>query len=179
MKALELVSSYIKHSLEAGQLYLDRSKKKVVQKTAMISQEPAILKMFHVEGRKQNRISWVREIIEDRSCGYFIRKRPCDTAKAIELFWKRCKRQLHEKVIWRYPKVSFKVSSVTKDVFMSVSVKLSTKILKRQKRLLKEIDRQIMTTTNFFLWTCWLQKKMMSLLQKSLRKSLKKNYQAC
>ncbi|MCG9641292.1 1-acyl-sn-glycerol-3-phosphate acyltransferase [Vibrio sp. Isolate34] len=88
MKALGQLSSYIKHSLETGNsIWI--AQKEGRAKDGNDFTEPAILKMFHVEGRKQKIAfpEYVKSLkIVPVAISY--ENDPCDTAKAIELFEK-------------------------------------------------------------------------------------------
>ncbi|MFD1877758.1 1-acyl-sn-glycerol-3-phosphate acyltransferase [Vibrio chagasii] len=88
MKALGQLSSYIKHSLDTGNsIWI--AQKEGRAKDGNDFTDPAILKMFHVEGRKQKLAfpEYVKSLkIVPVSISY--ENDPCDTAKAIELFEK-------------------------------------------------------------------------------------------
>ncbi|MFA0442060.1 acyltransferase [Vibrio sp. 10N.286.49.C2] len=88
MKALGTLSSYIKHSLETGNsIWI--AQKEGRAKDGNDYTDPAILKMFHVEGRKQKTpfAEYIRSLkIVPVSISY--ENDPCDTAKANELFEK-------------------------------------------------------------------------------------------
>ncbi|MDF5295506.1 1-acyl-sn-glycerol-3-phosphate acyltransferase, partial [Vibrio parahaemolyticus] len=88
MKALGQLSSYIKHSLDTGNsIWI--AQKEGRAKDGNDFTDPAILKMFHVEGRKQ-KISfgeYTRSLkIVPVSIAY--ENDPCDIAKAKELYEK-------------------------------------------------------------------------------------------
>ncbi|MGY0615007.1 1-acyl-sn-glycerol-3-phosphate acyltransferase [Vibrio sp. FJH11] len=88
MKALGQLSSYIKHSLDTGNsIWI--AQKEGRAKDGNDFTDPAILKMFHVEGRKQ-KVSfgeYTRSLkIVPVSISY--ENDPCDIAKAKELFAK-------------------------------------------------------------------------------------------
>ncbi|WP_162047852.1 1-acyl-sn-glycerol-3-phosphate acyltransferase [Vibrio taketomensis] len=88
MKALGTLSSYIKHSLETGHsIWI--AQKEGRAKDGNDFTDPAILKMFHVEGRRQ-KIEFPDYIqslkIVPVSISY--ENDPCDTAKARELYEK-------------------------------------------------------------------------------------------
>ncbi|MCY9803648.1 1-acyl-sn-glycerol-3-phosphate acyltransferase [Vibrio scophthalmi] len=88
MKALSTLSSYIKHSLETGNsIWIAQREGRA--KDGNDFTEPAILKMFHVEGRKQ-KIDFAEYIqslkIVPVSISY--ENDPCDVAKARELYEK-------------------------------------------------------------------------------------------
>ncbi len=85
MKALGLLSSYIKHSLETGNsIWIAQREGRAKDGNDMT--EPAILKMFHVEGRRQKITfpDYVKSLkIVPVSISY--ENDPCDLAKAKEL----------------------------------------------------------------------------------------------
>ncbi|MCF8779305.1 1-acyl-sn-glycerol-3-phosphate acyltransferase [Vibrio sp. IRLE0018] len=88
MKVLGQLSSYIKHSLETGNsIWI--AQKEGRAKDGNDFTDPAILKMFHVEGRKQ-KVSFADYMkslkIVPVSISY--ENDPCDIAKAKELFEK-------------------------------------------------------------------------------------------
>lgn len=91
MKALGTLSSYIKHSLDTGNsIWI--AQKEGRAKDGNDFTDPAILKMFHVEGRKQKILfpDYIKSLrIVPVSISY--ENDPCDTAKAIELFEKATK----------------------------------------------------------------------------------------
>ncbi|MGF1754113.1 1-acyl-sn-glycerol-3-phosphate acyltransferase [Vibrio makurazakiensis] len=91
MKALGQLSSYIKHSLETGNsIWI--AQKEGRAKDGNDFTDPAILKMFHVEGRKQKIAfpDYTKSLnIVPVSISY--ENDPCDTAKALELFEKATK----------------------------------------------------------------------------------------
>jgi 1-acyl-sn-glycerol-3-phosphate acyltransferase len=88
MKALGTLSGYIKHSLET-QHSIWIAQKEGRAKDGNDFTDPAILKMFHVEGRKQ-KVAFAEYIkslkIVPVSISY--ENDPCDTAKALELYAK-------------------------------------------------------------------------------------------
>lgn len=88
MKALGTLSSYIKHSLETGHsIWI--AQKEGRAKDGNDFTDPAILKMFHVEGRKQKMAfpDYIKSLrIVPVSISY--ENDPCDLAKATELFEK-------------------------------------------------------------------------------------------
>ncbi|USD68078.1 1-acyl-sn-glycerol-3-phosphate acyltransferase [Vibrio sp. SCSIO 43136] len=89
MKALAQLSGYIKHSLEDGHsIWI--AQKEGRAKDGNDQTDPAILKMFHVEGRKQKVpfAEYIRSLkIVPVSISY--ENDPCDIAKAKELFEKQ------------------------------------------------------------------------------------------
>ncbi|WP_375749776.1 1-acyl-sn-glycerol-3-phosphate acyltransferase [Vibrio sp. HN007] len=88
MKALGQLSSYIKHSLDTGNsIWIAHKEGRA--KDGNDFTDPAILKMFHVEGRKQ-KISFADYIKTLRIVPVAIsyENDPCDLAKANELFEK-------------------------------------------------------------------------------------------
>ena len=88
MKALVTLSSYIKHSLETGNsVWIAQREGRA--KDGNDFTEPAILKMFHVEGRKQ-KIEFGAYIQSLRIVPVSIsyENDPCDIAKARELYEK-------------------------------------------------------------------------------------------
>ncbi|MDC5706122.1 1-acyl-sn-glycerol-3-phosphate acyltransferase [Vibrio europaeus] len=85
MKALGTLSGYIKHSLETGHsIWI--AQKEGRAKDGNDFTDPAILKMFHVEGRKQ-KLSFPEYIKSLKIVPVAIsyENDPCDIAKAIEL----------------------------------------------------------------------------------------------
>ncbi|EKO3490204.1 1-acyl-sn-glycerol-3-phosphate acyltransferase [Vibrio fluvialis] len=88
MKALGTLSGYIKHSLDTGNsIWI--AQKEGRAKDGNDFTDPAILKMFHVEGRKQKMefADYVKSLrIVPVSIAY--ENDPCDTAKARELYEK-------------------------------------------------------------------------------------------
>ncbi len=88
MKALGTLSSYIKHSLDSGNsIWI--AQKEGRAKDGNDFTDPAILKMFHVEGRKQKIAfpDYIRSLkIVPVSISY--ENDPCDIAKANELHQK-------------------------------------------------------------------------------------------
>ncbi|AYV23355.1 1-acyl-sn-glycerol-3-phosphate acyltransferase [Vibrio mediterranei] len=88
MKALGTLSSYIKHSLDTGNsIWI--AQKEGRAKDGNDFTDPAILKMFHVEGRKQKMpfAEYIRSLkIVPVSISY--ENDPCDIAKANELYEK-------------------------------------------------------------------------------------------
>ncbi|WP_260262129.1 1-acyl-sn-glycerol-3-phosphate acyltransferase [Vibrio intestinalis] len=88
MKALGTLSSYIKHSLDTGNsIWI--AQKEGRAKDGNDFTDPAILKMFHVEGRKQKVAfpDYVKSLrIVPVSISY--ENDPCDIAKANELYEK-------------------------------------------------------------------------------------------
>ncbi len=88
MKALGTLSAYIKHSLETGHsIWI--AQKEGRAKDGNDQTDPAILKMFHVEGRRQKMefADYVRSLnLVPVSISY--ENDPCDIAKARELYEK-------------------------------------------------------------------------------------------
>ncbi|MBA5760880.1 1-acyl-sn-glycerol-3-phosphate acyltransferase [Vibrio sp. 404] len=88
MKALGTLSSYIKHSLETGNsIWIAQREGRA--KDGNDFTEPAILKMFHVEGRRQkiDFPTYIQSLkIVPVSISY--ENDPCDVAKARELYEK-------------------------------------------------------------------------------------------
>ena len=88
MKALGTLSAYIKHSLETGNsIWI--AQKEGRAKDGNDYTDPAILKMFHVEGRKQKAefADYIQSLkIVPVSISY--ENDPCDIAKARELYEK-------------------------------------------------------------------------------------------
>lgn len=85
MKALGTLSSYIKHSLDSGNsIWI--AQKEGRAKDGNDFTDPAILKMFHVEGRKQ-KIEFSQYIQSLRIVPVSIsyENDPCDISKALEL----------------------------------------------------------------------------------------------
>ncbi|NVD08400.1 1-acyl-sn-glycerol-3-phosphate acyltransferase [Vibrio sp. JPW-9-11-11] len=85
MKALGTLSAYIKHSLDSGHsIWI--AQKEGRAKDGNDYTDPAILKMFHVEGRKQ-KVSFAQYIKSLKIVPVAIsyENDPCDVAKAIEL----------------------------------------------------------------------------------------------
>lgn len=85
MKALGTLSAYIKHSLDSGHsIWI--AQKEGRAKDGNDYTDPAILKMFHVEGRKQ-KLSFADYIKSLKIVPVAIsyENDPCDVAKAIEL----------------------------------------------------------------------------------------------
>ncbi|MGX1927354.1 1-acyl-sn-glycerol-3-phosphate acyltransferase [Vibrio sp. NH-7] len=96
MKALGTLSAYIKHSLDTGHsIWI--AQKEGRAKDGNDFTDPAILKMFHVEGRKQ-KIEFSEYIkslkIVPVSISY--ENDPCDIAKALEL-WQKAEHGSYEK----------------------------------------------------------------------------------
>lgn len=96
MKALGTLSAYIKHSLDSGHsIWI--AQKEGRAKDGNDFTDPAILKMFHVEGRKQ-KIEFSEYIkslkIVPVSISY--ENDPCDIAKALEL-WQKAEHGSYEK----------------------------------------------------------------------------------
>ncbi|MDG3085239.1 1-acyl-sn-glycerol-3-phosphate acyltransferase [Vibrio hannami] len=91
MKALGQLSGYIKHSLDTGNSIWIAHKEGRAKDGNDVT-DPAILKMFHVEGRKQ-KISFAEYIKMLRIVPVAIsyENDPCDLAKANELFQKETK----------------------------------------------------------------------------------------
>ncbi|MGD8170648.1 1-acyl-sn-glycerol-3-phosphate acyltransferase [Vibrio sp. TRT 21S02] len=88
MKALGTLSGYIKHSLDTGNsIWI--AQKEGRAKDGNDYTDPAILKMFHVEGRKQ-KVDFPEYVKSLRIVPVAIsyENDPCDTAKAIELYEK-------------------------------------------------------------------------------------------
>ncbi|MGF1742304.1 1-acyl-sn-glycerol-3-phosphate acyltransferase [Vibrio profundum] len=88
MKMLGVLSSYIKHSLETGNsIWI--AQKEGRAKDGNDFTDPAILKMFHVEGRKQ-KIAFPDYIKSLKLVPVAIsyENDPCDNAKALELYEK-------------------------------------------------------------------------------------------
>ena len=88
MKALGLLSSYVKHSLDTGNsIWIAQREGRA--KDGNDVTDPAILKMFYVEGRKQ-KVSFPEYVkslkIVPVSISY--ENDPCDVAKACELYEK-------------------------------------------------------------------------------------------
>ncbi|RSD31495.1 1-acyl-sn-glycerol-3-phosphate acyltransferase [Vibrio pectenicida] len=86
MKALGTLSSYIKHSLDSGNsIWI--AQKEGRAKDGNDFTDPVILKMFHVEGRKQ-KIEFSEYIQSLRIVPVSIsyENDPCDIAKALELY---------------------------------------------------------------------------------------------
>lgn len=91
MKALGLLSSYIKHSLDTGNsIWIAHREGRAKDGNDLT--DPAILKMFHVEGRK-NKVAfadYMRSLnIVPVAISY--ENDPCDSAKAQELYEKQVK----------------------------------------------------------------------------------------
>ena len=88
MKALGQLSSYIKYSLETGNsIWI--AQKEGRAKDGNDFTEPAILKMFYVEGRKQKiAFSEYVKLLKIVPVSISYENDPCDIAKAIELFEK-------------------------------------------------------------------------------------------
>lgn len=88
MKALGTLSAYIKHSLDtANSIWI--AQKEGRAKDGNDFTDPAILKMFHVEGRKQKVAfpDYIKSLkIVPVAISY--ENDPCDTAKALELYEK-------------------------------------------------------------------------------------------
>lgn len=88
MKTLSTLSSYIKHSLDTGNsIWI--AQKEGRAKDGNDFTDPAILKMFNVEGRKQkiDFPDYIRSLkIVPVSISY--ENDPCDTVKALELYQK-------------------------------------------------------------------------------------------
>ncbi|WP_070967087.1 1-acyl-sn-glycerol-3-phosphate acyltransferase [Vibrio sonorensis] len=91
MKALGTLSAYIKHSLETeNSIWI--AQKEGRAKDGNDYTDPAILKMFHVEGRKQKIAfgDYIQSLkIVPVAISY--ENDPCDTAKALELYQKEVK----------------------------------------------------------------------------------------
>ena len=88
MKALGLLSSYIKHSLVTGNsIWIAQREGRA--KDGNDVTDPAILKMFHVEGRKQ-KVSFAEYVksLKIVPVAVSYENDPCDTAKACELYEK-------------------------------------------------------------------------------------------
>lgn len=96
MKALGTLSAYIKHSLETGHsIWI--AQKEGRAKDGNDFTDPAILKMFHVEGRKQKVefSEYVKSLkIVPVSISY--ENDPCDIAKALEL-WEKAEQGSYQK----------------------------------------------------------------------------------
>ena len=88
MKALGQLSSYIKYSLETGNsIWI--AQKEGRAKDGNDFTDPAILKMFHVEGRKQKvAFSEYAKSLKIVPVSISYENDPCDTAKALELYEK-------------------------------------------------------------------------------------------
>ncbi len=88
MKALGQLSSYIKHSLETGNSVWI-AQKEGRAKDGNDFTDPAILKMFHVEGRKQKvAFSDYMKSLKIVPVSISYQNDPCDIAKAMELYQK-------------------------------------------------------------------------------------------
>lgn len=96
MKALGILSGYIKHSLDTGHsIWI--AQKEGRAKDGNDFTDPAILKMFHVEGRKQkvDFAEYIKSLkIVPVSISY--ENDPCDVAKAREL-WQKAEQGSYEK----------------------------------------------------------------------------------
>lgn len=117
MKALGTLSGYIKHSLDTGNsIWI--AQKEGRAKDGNDFTDPAILKMFHVEGRKQ-KLEFAEYIKSLRIVPVAIsyENDPCDIAKARELFEKATSVRM-KKANLKISKASFRVSWVTKVVSM-------------------------------------------------------------
>ncbi|MFW7526112.1 1-acyl-sn-glycerol-3-phosphate acyltransferase [Vibrio ostreicida] len=88
MKSLGILSGYIKHSLDTGNsIWIAQREGRA--KDGNDFTDPAILKMFHVEGRKQKLAfsDYIQSLrIVPVSISY--ENDPCDSAKALELYEK-------------------------------------------------------------------------------------------
>ncbi|CAM3813195.1 1-acyl-sn-glycerol-3-phosphate acyltransferase [Vibrio aquimaris] len=85
MKALGTLSSYIKHSLDSGNsIWI--AQKEGRAKDGNDFTDPAILKMFHVEGRKQKiEFSQYIQALRIVPVSISYENDPCDVSKALEL----------------------------------------------------------------------------------------------
>ncbi|MGB2079910.1 MAG: 1-acyl-sn-glycerol-3-phosphate acyltransferase, partial [Vibrio sp.] len=85
MKNLSLLSSYIKHSLDTGHSVWI-AQKEGRAKDGCDKTDPAILKMFHVEGRKQKQdFATYTKALKIVPVSISYENDPCDIAKAKEL----------------------------------------------------------------------------------------------
>lgn len=149
MKALGTLSSYIKHSLETGNsIWIAQREGRA--KDGNDFTEPAILKMFNVEGRKQkvDFSDYIQSLkIVPVSISY--ENDPCDVAKARELYEKS--------VNGRYEKGEFEdIESIIQGIVGNkgrVNVAFGDVIdqaYATPDELAKEIDRQIHANYKLF-----------------------------
>ncbi|RXJ74517.1 acyltransferase [Veronia nyctiphanis] len=149
MKALGQLSSYIKHSLEENQSVWI-AQKEGRAKDGNDKTDPAILKMFHVEGRRQKQgfAEYVSSLnIIPVSISY--ENDPCDFAKANEL---------HQKSVdGEYEKGEFEdIESIVQGIVgqkRKIHIAFGEKIVgdfNSPEELANEIDRQI--CTNYYLF---------------------------
>lgn len=142
MKALALLSSYIKHSLENNHsIWIAQREGRA--KDGRDLTEPAILKMFHVEGRRQKIAfpDYIKSLkIVPVSISY--ENDPCDLDKAKELY--------EIEVNGRYEKSEFEdISSIVKGIIgekgrVHVSFgDVITDDFESADELAQELDRQI------------------------------------
>tara|TARA_Y100001956_G_C4118670_1_gene186218 strand:+ start:651 stop:1751 length:1101 start_codon:yes stop_codon:yes gene_type:complete len=96
MKALGTLSAYIKHSLDTGHsIWI--AQKEGRAKDGNDFTDPAILKMFHVEGRKQKvEFSEYIKSLKIVPVSISYENDPCDIAKALEL-WEKNEQGSYEK----------------------------------------------------------------------------------
>ena len=88
MKALGVLSSYIRHSLTTGHSIWIAQKEGRAKDGNDVT-DPAILKMFHVEGRKQKQsFAQYMQSLKIVPVAISYENDPCDVAKAIELYEK-------------------------------------------------------------------------------------------
>lgn len=146
MKALGTLSSYIKHSLDTGNsIWI--AQKEGRAKDGNDFTDPAILKMFHVEGRKQKVpfAEYIRSLkIVPVSISY--ENDPCDIAKAKELYEKATHGN-YEKGEFEDIESIVQALSAEKIAYKSYLVMSLTKILKRQKHWLKKSTVRSMSIT--------------------------------
>ncbi|MGO2341269.1 1-acyl-sn-glycerol-3-phosphate acyltransferase [Vibrio litoralis] len=142
MKALGLLSSYIKHSLETkNSIWIAQREGRAKDGNDMT--EPAILKMFHVEGRRQKIAfpDYIKSLkIVPVSISY--ENDPCDIDKAKELY--------EIEVNGKYEKTEFEdIASIVKGIIgekgrVHVSFgDVITDDFETPDELAKELDRQI------------------------------------
>lgn len=142
MKALGQLSSYIKHSLDTGNsIWI--AQKEGRAKDGNDFTDPAILKMFHVEGRKQ-KISFgeYTKSLKIVPVSISYENDPCDTAKALELYEKETK--------GTYEKGEFEdIESIIQGIIGNkgrVHIGFGTPVeqeIETPEELATEIDRQI------------------------------------
>ncbi|PJC87352.1 acyltransferase [Vibrio sp. HA2012] len=142
MKALGLLSSYIRHSLDTGNsIWIAQREGRA--KDGNDVTEPAILKMFYMEGRRQ-KISFADYVksLKIVPVAVSYENDPCDTAKACELYEK----EAHG----RYEKSEFEdIESIVQGIIgykgrVHVSFgDVVTQEFETPEALAEEIDRQI------------------------------------
>lgn len=154
MKVLGQLSSYIKHSLDTGNsIWI--AQKEGRAKDGNDFTDPAILKMFYVEGRKQKLSfsDYIKSLnIVPVSIAY-------ENDPVISPRRKSCSKKqptaVTKRVSLKISKASFKASSATKGVFTWHLVTSSKAISRRQRRWPKRLtarSTRITTSTQSISW---------------------------